>query len=104
MRALEPRYEPSTRPCPTTGCTSLLAPDEVWCARCRLTGRHLPRLSNEQSGMLLAERLAYMQMSQRDVARAMGVKPSAVCQWVNGVRPPSPEMRPALARALDLTE
>lgn len=46
----------------------------------------------------LAELTAPPRVRVADVARALGVTPQAVDQWVRGVRVPRPEYREALRR------
>src|SRR5690348_15531231 len=60
--------------------------------------------SDEEGGQAILARLSAINMSQADLARAMRVAPTTVSRWINGVTPVSPEMRPRLAVALELSE
>jgi len=64
-------------------------------------------LTQLEAGNRLNLRMRDMDLSMRDVAKRFPHPVSALAQlsmWVNGFRNPSPEMRPALAAALEMSQ
>jgi hypothetical protein len=75
------------------------------CIGCVLEARALvpPALTQVEAGQRLYQRMGELDLSMHDLARR-GLALTQICKWVNGVQNPSPEARPRLAAALEMSQ
>jgi transcriptional regulator with XRE-family HTH domain len=75
------------------------------CVACVLEARkRVPAgLTQLDAGQNIWRRMRELDISMRDLARR-GLLVAQISKWVNGERNPSPEMRPALAAALEMSQ